>query len=59
MSILLGILVYASSVLYFCALTRANGADDPPPFASPPRAAGHLEPNPAASGALRSPEMQD
>ena len=28
MSILLGVLLYALGVLFFCALTRANGSDE-------------------------------
>ena len=42
MSILLGVLLYGICVLYFCALTRANGVEDAEPFA-PKRAEERFE----------------
>ena len=44
MSILLGILLYGFCVLFFCALTRANGVEDADPFAQPKRAEERFEP---------------
>jgi hypothetical protein len=44
MSILLGILLYGFCVLFFCALTRANGVEDAEPFAQPFRAEERFEP---------------
>jgi hypothetical protein len=44
MSILLGILLYGFCVLFFCALTRANGVEDAEPFAQPGRAEERFEP---------------
>ena len=55
MSILLGILLYGFCVLFFCALTRANGVDDPEPFAKPKRAEERFEPV-SARGAVHAPE---
>jgi len=55
MSILLGIFLYAFCILVFCALTRANGADDPEPFAKPLRGNEHFEPG-SARGTVRAPE---
>ena len=44
MSVLLGILLYGVCVLYFCALTRANGVEDAEPFAQPKRSEEQFEP---------------
>jgi len=55
MSILIGILLYTLCVLFFCALTRANGVDDLEPFANPKRANERFEPV-SARGAMRAPE---
>jgi hypothetical protein len=55
MSILLGILLYVLGVLFFCALTRANGADEPDTVAKARRAEESFEPQPAR-GAVRAPE---
>ena len=55
MSILLGILLYVLCVLFFCALTRANGADEPDSVAKPRHAEERFEPKPA-HGAVRAPE---
>jgi hypothetical protein len=55
MSILLGILGYALCILFFCALTRANGVDDPEPFAKPRHANERFEPV-STRRAARAPE---
>jgi hypothetical protein len=56
MSILLGILLYAFCVLFFCALTRANGVEDAEPFAQPKRAEAPFEPV-TAPGVVHELEM--
>jgi hypothetical protein len=55
MSILLGILIYFLCVLFFCALTRANGADEPDALTKPRRADERFEAEPARV-VVRAPE---
>ena len=57
MSILFGILLYGLCVLFFCALTRANGIDDAETFVSPKRIEERFEPV-SARGVVHAPEAR-
>jgi hypothetical protein len=57
MTILIGILLYGFCVLFFCALTRANGSDDAEAAFHPHRAEERFEPV-SARGAVHAPEAR-
>jgi hypothetical protein len=57
MSFLIGFLVYVFGVLFFCALTRANGPDPDEAGALPRRIEERFGPAPRRSG-LPAPEAR-